>query len=124
MAKGKNKNRNRRSDTVKQRDFSRITNKRSVLLPTYTAQTDFTDVDDGRRYNPTNTRRPPKSVTGASSAYNYKSLTPLRVAFQQPEKVIVCIRRKIRKEVLHALKLTRKNGGGARKRTPLSDIHC
>nr|QJB20588.1 MAG: hypothetical protein [Microvirus sp.] len=127
MAKGKNRNRNTSRPYTGKRDYYTITNIPSpdrVLLPN---KIDYTEVEDARRYSPT-PRRPvsiPKSITGSPAPYNYKSLDPIRVAFEQPEKVLLCVRRKMRKEVLHALKLTRRKGkGGSYRRTPLSDIHC
>ena len=50
---------------------------------------------------------------------------PARVQFAVPKKVAICIRRKARREVLHALKLTKKGkGGGARKRNLWSNVKC
>lgn len=123
MAKGKNRN---RRPTVRKRDFNTITNSRRVLLSDYPTVSDYTEVDDARRYHPpTPSPRQPVSVHGTPSKYHYSSLDPIRVAFEQPEKVLVCVRRKSRKEVLHALRLTGKKGrGGSHRRTPLSDIHC
>lgn len=47
--------------------------------------------------------------------------------FNRPDKVAVCVRRKRRREVLHALRLTNKrhgSGGRKRRRTPWSNIKC
>lgn len=44
-----------------------------------------------------------------------------RIAFLDPRRVIVCLRRKARREVLHALG---KGGGGNPKRKPTSNIEC
>lgn len=50
---------------------------------------------------------------------------PWRTSFNVPRQVAVCLRRKARKEIMHALKLTHKNGaGGSRRRTPWSTIKC
>lgn len=47
------------------------------------------------------------------------------VKFAVPERVAMCVRRKRRAEVLHALKRTGKGSGGGRKRrTPYSSISC
>ena len=122
MAKGKNRNR-RTTRSVRKRDiYDSITNRR--LLSDLPTVSDYTEVDDARRYRPTPSPRLPVSVHGTPSKYNVASLDPIRVAFEQPEKVLVCVRRKSRKEVLHALRLTgRKGRGGRHRRTPLSDIH-
>lgn len=48
-----------------------------------------------------------------------------KIAFQGPKKVLVCVRRSIRKEVLHALHLTGRGSGGGKKRwSEHSSIHC
>lgn len=51
---------------------------------------------------------------------------PHRVQFQTPNKIAVCVRRKQRREVLHALRLTRRVGkGGAKRRRNLwTGVHC
>lgn len=51
---------------------------------------------------------------------------PVGVSFAIPNRVAICVRRKIRREVLHALSLTRLAGlGGARRRrNAYSGIHC
>lgn len=55
-----------------------------------------------------------KQVSGVTS----------RLRFKVPHDVIVCLRRKIRREVLHALKLKNSGRGGKRRRTPYSSIDC
>lgn len=47
-----------------------------------------------------------------------------RLRFKVPHDVLVCLRRKIRREVLHALKLKKSGGGGRRRRNQYSDIEC
>lgn len=55
----------------------------------------------------------------------YRLRLPHAVAFEQPLKVLICVRRKIRKEVLFARRLT---GRGAAKKFhrhgPYSSISC
>lgn len=47
------------------------------------------------------------------------------VRFAIPSHVGICVRRKVRREVLHALKRTNKRGtGGPRRRNPYSGIKC
>lgn len=61
------------------------------------------------RYKPTQyTRR-------ASPLKNQNYLPPTTIAFQAPQKVLVCVRRKIRKEILHAFKKTGKSGRKQKK---------
>lgn len=52
---------------------------------------------------------------------------PERVAFAIPRKIAICVRRKIRKEVLHAYKLVNKGRGGSgrpRQRNEWSAVKC
>lgn len=50
---------------------------------------------------------------------------PSQVGFDVPRNVAVCVRRKSRKEVLHALRFTgRGSGGGAKRRNYWSDVSC
>lgn len=49
---------------------------------------------------------------------------PHQLGFAAPEKVLICVRRKIRKEVLHAYKRTGRGSGRPNRRGPFSDIHC
>lgn len=45
--------------------------------------------------------------------------------FNVPRKVLICIRRKQRREVLHAAKrVGRGSGGGARRRNHYSEVSC
>lgn len=44
--------------------------------------------------------------------------------FAIPNKVAVCVRRKRRREVLHALKRTRKGAGARKRRNYWSDVSC
>lgn len=46
------------------------------------------------------------------------------VAFDAPKSVMVCVRRKQRKEVLHATRKAGKRGQKAPRRSVFSDIHC
>lgn len=54
---------------------------------------------------------------------------PVGVRFESPLKVVTCVRRKVRREVIHALDKVRnkkreKGRGGARRRTWRSNIWC
>lgn len=119
---------------------------------TMTRQLDLFDVspsktrlrqyEDRRTYHPLGDVAPPKTLQGKLAriianktnhtvfeATNLKSKlpnipSPIAVAFSQPENVLVCVRRKIRKEVLHALKLNGRNGSARSRRNSNSDIRC
>lgn len=47
-----------------------------------------------------------------------------RIAFKAPEKVLVCVRRQRRKEVLHALKKSGKTGQRKPRQSYLSSVTC
>lgn len=54
-----------------------------------------------------------------------RSQTKAIVGFADPARTVVCIRRKQRREVLHAKKQLKKRGGGGRRRTNWrSHISC
>lgn len=73
---------------------------------------------DGRMGGPLQVARPSKIL---KRAMRYMSS---QVQFAAPEKTIVCVRRKARKEVLHALKKTGRGGNKPPKRNWLSDVKC
>ncbi len=54
----------------------------------------------------------------------YQSGTKATVAFTDPKRVVVCVRRNQRKEVLHALKKTGRVGQKRPRRNELSNISC
>lgn len=83
--------------------------------------------EDRRQWHPERWGRP---VLGLKRAATRVVVAPRsgptltsRIAFADPRKVFVCLRRKIRREVIHALG---KGGGGnkAPKRKPTSNIEC
>lgn len=45
-------------------------------------------------------------------------------AFTNPNEVMICLRRKIRREVLHALKMKRSGRGRKKRRNYHSDVRC
>lgn len=82
-------------------------------------QNDILRENDQRFYHPAGKGRPLVSVTRSSTRLN-PDLVGTKARSQQrrflyPDRVSVCIRRKIRRRVLHALRLTAK-GAGARRR--------
>lgn len=80
---------------------------------------------DERRYHPQKPKPTHAAIRSATQLYHStKSIaSPLR--FRAPNLVTVCIKRNIRKEVLHALKRTRKGSQrGNRRRNQWSNIKC
>lgn len=95
---------------------------------------DLTPVEDRRQYHPLNVFRPARTVFGSKvgplrvarpSAGATRKRLPIGVRFDVPAQVAVCVRRKRRKEVLHALKRVGKgSGGGKRRRNFWSGVQC
>jgi len=97
-------------------------------------------VEDARQWHPERQNRHPKTVHGqrapirardkryrspAALLKRLPSQTRAVLAFPHPGRVIECVRRKIRKEVIHALKLQGKGAGSKkRKRDWKSKIRC
>lgn len=107
----------------------------------HTSPTAYREIEDRRTYHPQRAQRPARSIdkpvhrlvitkgpehppTRKPSQAKLSAL-PHRVQFQAPKKVLICVRRQARKEVLHALNKTGK-GARARQRhqTPYSRIKC
>lgn len=91
------------------------------------------EIQDNRVFHPSKPHRPPAASTHSfrsnlavppPSKQNKRTTLPAQVAFQAPKQVLVCIRRKTRAEVLHALKRTRAGAGSRKRRNTSSDIKC
>jgi len=94
-------------------------------------------VEDRREYHPLGPVRPAKTLSGHSvKPVQVKKMKKMprgktrlflspKVQFEAPLKTVICVRRKRRKEVLHALK---KTGGGRGRKPPrrnwYSDVSC
>lgn len=103
-----------------------VTPTRSITRhPTYLLQS-----EDRRTYHPEGIYRPASSRFQSFHRLEVPRDSAIgrdpwgRVAFSSPQNVFVCIRRKIRKEVLHALKKAGKRGQKAPRRSAYSDIQC
>lgn len=135
MAKGKSKGR---------RDLSTSVSNGTLSVPRVTpSSVDLAQVQDRRLYHPEAAHRPPLSLSGGRTRLKAAAplpskkqapsrvrtiqaqVVPVGVAFRDPTGVLVCVRRKIRKEVLHALN---KTGYGKKRRRPrrsrYSGIRC
>lgn len=80
---------------------------------------------DRRMWQPDRSTRPPHTPRPGASrvkANNYKALSALK--FADPRFVGICVRRKIRREVIFALKRNRKGSGGKKHRNFWSTISC
>lgn len=84
---------------------------------------------DNRAYNPIRkTLRPARTVSGRIASVSlpkYKKLSRVKFQFDVPERVTVCVRRGVRKQVLHAYKKTgRGKSQRRRRRSQHSNIRC
>lgn len=80
--------------------------------------------DDRRRHHPAPHFKPPHGlIRGATRLVIGKA--PTTVRFAVPDLVGICVRRKARREVMHALKrINRGKGGGKRRRNRYSNVQC
>lgn len=80
---------------------------------------------DRRKYHPTPLYRPAHSLV-RQAARLALGKSPTTVRFRIPNLVAICVRRKARREVLHALKRLNKGrgGGGKRRRNLYSNVQC
>lgn len=73
--------------------------------------------------------RPARAVAKASRSFKSPELfTPKFVTssvyFDAPKRVLVCVRRKIRKQVMFALKKAGRAGQRRQRRNEFSDVYC
>lgn len=120
------------------RDTYDITNpSRLVVRSTKKTKSDLTAISDRRRFHPDGEARPAPSFKKSrhrltERSYNrpkagkkYKTQSFVtKIGFEEPEKVLVCVRRKIREEVLHAFKKTGRRGQKRKKFNFYSSISC
>lgn len=134
MARSK---RSRSKSTTNRRDITFPIAKPS--LPVGFRTNRISDFEDRRQFHPDGVYSPPrrldrpraKIVVRARSrvAPAPQSVRPAAVpraflSFDVPQKVLICVRRKIRKEVLHAFHKTGKSGQRKPRRNLYSDISC
>lgn len=80
---------------------------------------------DRRFYNPTRSISPPHAVRRYAAkvqAKQFGALSGLR--FADPRLVALCVRRKIRREVMFAVKKTRAGSGAKKRKNFWSHISC
>lgn len=69
-------------------------------------------------------QQPRKSTQNTNRPMNIRSYPTSHVAFEHPKKVLICVRRQARKEVLHALRKTGKSGQRRPRYNYYSSISC
>lgn len=103
------------------------------LLRDFTPAAPLRLIDDRRTYHPLKHFRPAKQLSGhpvgpvvvKTPSNKNRAFIAHQLRFAAPKKTLFCVRRKQRKEVLHALKKVGKGKGGGRKRRNwYSNIGC
>lgn len=103
------------------------------VFPSQLEMFDLPALEDRRTFHPEGPARParsprrPRHRLSVPKKYQYslkKSYVPHEVGFQDPQKVLVCVRRKRRREVLHALRKAGKRGQKRPRRNFYSSISC
>lgn len=116
---------------------------RSSLIPPHSF---LRDLEDRRTWNPEGFKAPARSLTSSrhrlklvdknvnvqnqknrdrfANLRKFPSQTKAIVAFEAPRSLAVCVRRSMRREVLHALKKAGKTGQKRPKRNWMSAISC
>lgn len=94
----------------------------------------LTQLEDRRAFHPERSGRPAGAVqrsngrlvipAAPSPKTHQRARLPVSVGFAVPEKVALCVRRRTRKEVLFAKRLTAKGARGNRRRNQWSDVKC
>lgn len=124
-----------------QRDLSTIANRPSRLLDAIQYSTSpasyFPSVEDRRTFHPLGPFRPARTTGGrrasvSSSASGLDRRAKSRafrnlistIKFAAPRDVLICVRRKSRREVLFARKKTRRGSGAPKNRNWYSSISC
>lgn len=121
--------RRRRDRDQPQRDHISITR---VLLPkplTLLQSKPVSDprrLEDRRRYHPERRHQPAAATHRQARRLvpGTKPNTLHKIRFAIPNRVAICVRRKVRREVIHALRMAGRGSTGRRRRTWQSAISC
>lgn len=99
---------------------------RPLTITTPLTASSLMELEDRRRFRPDRSIRAPASLQRKDTrlVISQTAAGMQRVAFADPGKVAMCVRRKIRKEVLHATRVAGKSGIKARRRNFWSDVKC
>lgn len=134
MAKRRKKSNKKYSYRTANRVVARTTNRRRLRFGFDARINEYNNrfVESRRFYSPTYISASPRSQSKARISTASTSLPAIQRATTQriqpssfiPKKVLVCVRRKLRKEVMHALKHTGKSGQKRPTRNQFSHIKC
>jgi len=119
--------------SVEASDFT----SRRLLAPLAPSYDPLTEIEDRRTYHPLGSDRPAlysvaplrvkdrqPSRRQRQAGFRPNSQTKGVIAFAEPDQVVLCVRRKERREVLFAKKKTRRGPGGPRRRNWTTFISC
>lgn len=125
----------RKKHTNGQRDFSNTQSLDTLLsvqlrpppvlipLPAV-AIGDLLPVEDRRTFQPDRSTRPPRSTRPGASRTVADPRSATRLRFADPAAVAICARRARRREVLFALRKTRKGSRSPKRRNFWSIVGC
>lgn len=133
MARKRNTTNRRQRDTLRYRypGTRMLIVKTPLTVSTSLRRSPLPLIEDRRTFHPLGALRSAAAtvksarriVTRDPVASFFGKQTKARLHFADPSRVVVCVRRKIRKEILHALGKAGK-GHKRPKRGPFSDISC
>lgn len=127
--------------------FYSLSSSRVIPLSISRRRSALSEFEDRRLYHPEGVQAPARSFVSprhrikaidrvytkprfySPSALTFhtgpvKSQTRATLAFSDPKRTLICVRRQIRREVIHALKFSGRNGARHYRRTPYSSISC
>lgn len=91
----------------------------------------LTEVEDRRTFNPRKNIRDSLTILGRPHQLVIKKAYPIKkayltakIGFQQPEKMVICIRRKIRKKMMHIFNIAGKTGFKKKRLNNYSKTEC
>lgn len=99
-----------------------------LLRPIISRPVDLRVFEDRRMYGPVSSW--PRRVSRAAAVPASVAERPrgwtrqLSFSFVGPRKVLICVRRKTRREVLFATRRTRRGSASSRRRNSWSDVRC
>lgn len=116
----------------RQRDnnFQSLRNVLLSLPPQINASNLLREIEDRRDFHPERAARPARSfksprhqLTIPKNQMGNMKL-PSAIGFKDPDRVLICVRRKQRRSVLFAKKKHKKGAGSKRSRSYYSNIQC
>ena len=124
MAKGKSGKRSGTRDDMSSLTVTLRSSPRTILR----------EIDDRRSFDFWPDSRPARLFTGSTASVTAtpvakktpqaRNRVPYQIAFSAPAETLVCVRRKRRKEVLHAKRKTGRGGQRRPRRNAWSNTKC